>query len=60
MTTETLEEIANDLVLLNSVFLENPMFFQVLSRASVVEELLEPVRAACELCGSWVRSSSTV
>lgn len=46
MTTEMLEEVVVDLVLLNSVFLQNPKFYQVFARASVVEELTAPVSNA--------------
>lgn len=46
MTTEMLEEVVSDLVLLNSAYMENPNFYQIFARESVVEELTAPVREA--------------
>ncbi|CAM9895660.1 unnamed protein product [Ascophyllum nodosum] len=45
LTTETLQSAVDDLQLLNTVFLENPEFFKIYARESVVSELTNPAPA---------------
>ena len=44
MNTELLQDAMEDLLLLNSVFLDNHKFYEIFARDVVISELTNPVR----------------